>query len=144
MFIQDPAQLIMMERSKEPLAKFQAAEIYFATEHPYIAYQRIGEGFALAQLDSQMVQRISTAPMLSADASASLSEAVSELQRLLAQESLDANETLRVVQLRAQLGQHYEALSLLNSYLETTGFSPNVVKDFAASTISSNTISLAK
>lgn len=138
MLISNPIYLDTLESSDQPLAKFQAARIYLATKHPYLAYQRIGEGFALAKLDAHMVNTVATAPKLSTDASGSLSKAVNELRSISAKQSLDKNEVLRVVQLQAQLGQHEQALRSLRTYLVKTGVDQYVLEDFTAGTLGKN------
>jgi hypothetical protein len=131
-FADDPIGLVQMERSQAPLEKFKAARIYLAAENPEIAYQRIVEGFRLAQLNSEVLRTVSSASKLSSVDSKSYDESEKELQQIQARVDLLGDEDmLRIVQLQAQLGRHEQALESLRIYLESSHTTSYVANDFS-------------
>jgi hypothetical protein len=134
-FLMDPDQLEVLEASNDAVSKFRAAKIYLATEHSDLAYQRIGEGFALANVGDALVQRVVAAPELPGDPKTSLEEAARELSALSSKPRLADEEQLRVMQLQAQLGQHSEALSSLKSLLESQQNAASVIQALEAASL---------
>lgn len=129
-FIENPKHLVDLARTTDPVAKFKAAGIYLAANHPELAYKMLGTGLVLTGVDSRLAERVAVAPVLVGDASVSLSEAAFKLREL---ETLPLNqdEQLRVIQLHAQLGQHLQAINSLKTYLTAVGVQKTIIKELS-------------
>ena len=120
--LQDVGQLATLEATNEPTAKFEAARIYLETKQAGLAYERIGQGFALANVDRIFIDCVNTAANPEREAMKSLRDVAGEMSRLLDAGRLD-NETemLRLVEGLAQLGQHGMAMDSLWTVLTRRG-----------------------
>ena len=117
-------QLVALESREELTAKFEAARIYLETEHAQLAYKRIGEGFALANVDRIVIDCVNAAARAATvTLAASLAAAARETAEIL-ERRLDAEkEQLRLVETLAQLGQHWIAMDSLWAVLIRRGAS---------------------
>lgn len=123
--VKNPNKLSALELSERPIDQFQAASIYLATEHPYAAYDRIGRGLALANVDDSIVREIATAPALSEKPTLLLPVAATKLNDNISNPLMNARW-------HAQLGQHDEAIEWIALYLREQGVDGAVANDLVS------------
>ena len=118
-------QLVVLEAREEPSAKFKAARIYLETKHAQQAYKRIGEGLALANVDRTVIECVNVAARAGAStvAAESLANVAHEMSKLLERGFVAEKEQLRLVEVLAQLGQHWIAMDSLWAVLIRRGAS---------------------
>jgi len=132
----DPTDLVLLEQSDNPVDRFSAARFYIESQHPQLAYQRVGEGFELTGMDASFVSKISNAPMLENNDLVSLRAASIELEKLSSKDGLSRDEYVRLIQLQAQLGEHDDAFHSLAMYLRETGANQAVIDDYTRTLVS--------
>ena len=128
-FLADPGFLLTLEAEQDVTAKFKAARIYLDTAHQQLAYKRISEGCALANIDRQVVDCMTTAAQSWNHPTKSPAENARELTRLVAQQRLhDESDQLQVIETLARLGQHAMAMVSLHTMLAQRGGADEAVE----------------
>ena len=117
-FLSNPSYLQALEAEDDVMSKFKAARIYLETPRQWLAYQRIGEGCALANVDGDVIGYVTAAGQVWGDATKSLADSAYEVAGLMAQSGLDnESEQLRLFGVLAQLGRHDMAMESLHTVL---------------------------
>ena len=133
-----PTTLVRLEKSDNPVERYEAARVYFAADKPELAWQQIGQGLQLAGLTPGSAQRITSAANVpSEESAATLAGAAQRLHAL--QTKLDAARQgrkdpsiyLERAEVEAKLGLNADALKSIQQYLEATNVDPKILADFA-------------
>jgi len=133
-----PTTLVRLEKSDNPVERYEAARVYFAADKPELAWQQIGQGLQLAGLTPGTAQRITSAANVpSEESAATLAGAAQRLHAL--QTKLDAARQgrkdpsiyLERAEVEAKLGLNADALKSIQQYLEATNVDPKILADFS-------------
>ncbi len=132
-FMADPGFLRALEVKDDVTAKFQAARIYLDAAQQELAYKRIVEGCALANVDRQVVDCLNSATHSRDDPARLLTSSAHEWVQLVERRrSEDVNQQLKVFEVLVRLGRHHVALVLLRDVLMRLGGADEVVKALEA------------
>ena len=132
-FLADPGCLTTLETREDVTAKFKAARIYLDAARQELAYQRIGEGCALANVNRHVIACMTSVAQSWSDRTESPADSARELSRLVAQPRLESeSQRLHVIGVLARLGQHPMALTSLHTLLITRGDADEVVNALEA------------
>ena len=128
-FLENPAVLQALEAEQNVTAKFKAARIYLDAAQQQVAYERIGEGCALANIDAHVVHSVTAAAKSLAAPAESLADSAREFAALVARQPKDDDiQQLRLFEVLVQLGQHYVAMESLHTVLTLRGGADEVVE----------------
>ena len=127
-FLADPECLTTLETSEDVTAKFKAARIYLDAARQELAYRRIGEGCALANVDRHVIACMTGAARSWRDPTGSPADSARELRQLVAQPRLESeSQQLHVIEVLARLGHHPMAMTSLHTLLVRRGDANEVV-----------------
>ena len=133
----DLSKIANLESSLDPVDRFAAARYYVAADQPHLAYQRVAEGFELTGMDTSFVSLISDAPNLEDGNLVSLWTISRELDSLNEKESISEKELLRLIQLKARIGEHKGAFLFLEQYLKDVGVEPVIIESYSSNLLDS-------
>ncbi len=132
-FLIDPEFLQALEVKEDVTAKFQAARIYFDASQQTLAYKRIAEGCALANVDRQVIDCLYSVTHSLDDPTKSLTDNAHKWRQLVARrQSEDESRKLQVFQVLVRLGRHHVALVLLHDVLMRLGGADEAVEALEA------------
>lgn len=132
-FLADPGFLQTLETKEDVTAKFKAARIYLGAAQEHLAYMRIGEGCALANVDRQVIDCMTATAQSWNDPTKSPVDSAHELTRLVSQPQLESeSQQLQLIEVLARLGQHPMAMTSLHTMLARRGGANEVVEALEA------------
>ena len=116
-FLQDPSCLLAWEATGDVMSKFKAARIYLGTSRSWLAYERIGEGCALAEVDSEVIERVNAVAQHWNGTPQLATESARKLMMLYQAGLDDEIDQLELFGVLGELGQHGMALKSLRNVL---------------------------